>query len=180
MPFIGPFALTSGRLVLRFKILTRGHTDAYREIHTSSLTTGGRIDCSAFPVPIYSYFSCYQKSYKLNGTERRTDFLQTSTRNRRQGSGPMPLLRHPVCLSDYCSDNIFVNYQRRCSVMSDYYDTLITPEEAAQILGCGKNSIYKIPKSGKLKTIRIGRTWKIPKRAIQEYIITESKMNVFN
>lgn len=64
--------------------------------------------------------------------------------------------------------------------MFDYYDTLITPEEAARILGCGKNSIYKILKSGKLKAIRIGRIWKIPRRAIREYIITESKMNAFN
>lgn len=65
-------------------------------------------------------------------------------------------------------------------MMFDYGCTLITPEEAAQILGCGKNSIYKILKSGKLKAIRIGRIWKIPKRAIREYIITESKMNAFN
>ena len=34
--------------------------------------------------------------------------------------------------------------------MFDYYDTLITPEEAAELLGCGMNTIYKILKSGKL------------------------------
>lgn len=60
--------------------------------------------------------------------------------------------------------------------MFDYYDTLITPEEAAELLGCGMNTIYKILKSGKLKAMRIGRIWKIPRRAIQEYIIAESKM----
>ena len=60
--------------------------------------------------------------------------------------------------------------------MFDYYDTLITPEEAAGLLGCGMNTIYKILKSGKLKAMRIGRIWKIPRRAIQEYIIAESKM----
>lgn len=62
----------------------------------------------------------------------------------------------------------------------DYYDTLITSEEAAQMLGCGMNTIYMILKSGKLKAMRIGRVWKIPKRAVQEYIITESKMNASN
>ena len=60
--------------------------------------------------------------------------------------------------------------------MFDYYDTLITPEEAAELLGCGMNTIYKILKSGKLKAMRIGRIWKIPRRAVQEYILTESKM----
>ena len=60
--------------------------------------------------------------------------------------------------------------------MFDYYDTLITPEEAAELLGCGMNTIYKILKSGKLKAMRIGRIWKIPRRAVQEYIIAESKM----
>ena len=57
----------------------------------------------------------------------------------------------------------------------DYYDTLITPEEAAEILGCGMNTMYKILKSGKLKAMRIGRIWKIPRRAGQEYIVTESQ-----
>ena len=60
--------------------------------------------------------------------------------------------------------------------MFDYYDTLITPQEAAELLGCGMNTIYKILKSGKLKAMRIGRIWKIPRRAVQEYILTEPKM----
>lgn len=54
--------------------------------------------------------------------------------------------------------------------MFDYYDTLITPEEAAELLGCGMNTIYKILRSGKLKAMRIGRIWKIPRRAVQEYM----------
>lgn len=60
--------------------------------------------------------------------------------------------------------------------MFGYYDTLITAEEAAELLGCGMNMIYKILKSCKLKAMRIGRIWKNPRRAVQEYIITESKM----
>lgn len=60
--------------------------------------------------------------------------------------------------------------------MFDYYDALITPEEAAELLGCGMNTIYKVLKSGKLKAMRIGRIWKIPRRAVQEYIVTESQV----
>ena len=62
--------------------------------------------------------------------------------------------------------------------MFEYYDTLITPEEAAELLGCGMNTIYKLLKVGKVKAMRIGRIWKIPRRAIQEYIVTETQMKV--
>jgi len=60
--------------------------------------------------------------------------------------------------------------------MYDYYETLITPDEAASMLGCGMNTMYKLLNAGKLKAMRIGTHWKIPKRAVQEYIIQESQM----
>ena len=60
--------------------------------------------------------------------------------------------------------------------MFDYYDVLITPEDVANILGCGMNTTYMLLKTGKIKAMRIGRVWKIPKRAVQEYIVKESQM----
>lgn len=60
--------------------------------------------------------------------------------------------------------------------MFDYYDVLITPEDVANIPGCGMNTTYKLLKTGKIKAMRIGRVWKIPKRAVQEYIVQESQM----
>ena len=39
--------------------------------------------------------------------------------------------------------------------MFDYYDTLITPEEVADMLGCGMNTTYKLLKAGKIKAMRI-------------------------
>ena len=41
--------------------------------------------------------------------------------------------------------------------MFDYYDTLITPEEVADMLNCGMNTTYKLLKTGKIKAMRIGR-----------------------
>lgn len=35
--------------------------------------------------------------------------------------------------------------------MFDCYDTLITPEEVADMLGCGMNTTYKLLKSGKMQ-----------------------------
>lgn len=65
-------------------------------------------------------------------------------------------------------------------MMFDYYDTLITPREAAELLGGRMNTIYKILKFGKLKAMRIGCVWMLPRWAVQEYIIIESKLNVSN
>ena len=60
--------------------------------------------------------------------------------------------------------------------MFEYYETLITPEEAADMLGCGMHSMYKLLNAKKIKAMRIGRHWKIPKRAVQEYILTAMQM----
>lgn len=47
--------------------------------------------------------------------------------------------------------------------MFDYYDVLITPEDVANILGCGMNTTYKLLKTGKIKAMRIGRFGRFPK-----------------
>lgn len=62
--------------------------------------------------------------------------------------------------------------------MFEYYDVLITPEDAAEQLGIGMNTMYKLLNGQKIKAMRIGRHWRIPKRAIQEYILNETKMKL--
>ena len=47
---------------------------------------------------------------------------------------------------------------------------VMTPIEAARILGCGRNSIYNLLKSGQLKSVRVGKLIKITKSAIEEYL----------
>ena len=49
--------------------------------------------------------------------------------------------------------------------MFDCYDTLITPEEVADMLGCGMNTTYKLLKSGKIKAMRIGRSCEDPQES---------------
>ena len=34
----------------------------------------------------------------------------------------------------------------------------------------GRNAVYKLLNSGELKAFRVGRNWKIPKKALDEYI----------
>ena len=48
--------------------------------------------------------------------------------------------------------------------------TLLTVEEVAAQLRIGRNSAYNLVKSGQIKSIRIGRTIRIPKMAVLDYI----------
>lgn len=61
--------------------------------------------------------------------------------------------------------------------MLETYDDLLTTEEACEALKIGKNALYELLDSGKLKGFRNGRVWRIPKQAVVEFICTESKLN---
>lgn len=60
--------------------------------------------------------------------------------------------------------------------MFEYYDVLLTPEQAAEHLGVGMNTIYGLLKQQKIQAMKIGRHWKVPKRALQSYILRETQM----
>jgi excisionase family DNA binding protein len=50
-------------------------------------------------------------------------------------------------------------------------DTLVvTPPEAARLLGLGRTTVYKLIRSGDLKAIRVGRSVRVPREAIPEFI----------
>jgi len=51
------------------------------------------------------------------------------------------------------------------------YDDIITVEELCEMLMIGKNTAYKLLGSGRIKAIRIGRIWKIPKKAVEEFVM---------
>ncbi len=65
--------------------------------------------------------------------------------------------------------------------MFDYYaseEPLISLDELCDYLNIGKNTAYKLLNSGAIKAWKIGRIWKIPHRAVQDYIFQETKMKV--
>ena len=47
---------------------------------------------------------------------------------------------------------------------------VLTPAEAIEVLGVGKNTMYRLLNSGKLPAIRVGRSWRITLEAIQTFI----------
>lgn len=51
---------------------------------------------------------------------------------------------------------------------NEYY--ILTPEDVMEELCIGRNAIYKLLDSGKLKGFRVGRKRKIPRKALDKYI----------
>lgn len=60
--------------------------------------------------------------------------------------------------------------------MFEEYGDVLTAEEACEALRIGYNALYDLLNSGKLKGYRNGRVWRIPRLALQEYIIEQAKL----
>ncbi len=58
--------------------------------------------------------------------------------------------------------------------MFDNYDEILSVEDVCQMLYIGRNGLYRILASGDIKAFQYGRTWKIPRKAILDYIIKKS------
>lgn len=60
-------------------------------------------------------------------------------------------------------------------MLETYYD-ILSVDEVCEALRIGANQAYDLLNSGKLKGYRQGRVWRIPKPALIEYIIEQSKI----
>ena len=54
--------------------------------------------------------------------------------------------------------------------MLEEYQEILTVDEACEVLRIGYNVMYELLSTGKLKAYRNGRVWRIPKKAVIEYI----------
>lgn len=55
-------------------------------------------------------------------------------------------------------------------MFSDYPDILV-PEDLCEMLRMGSNAVYELLNAGKIKAFRNGRTWRISKQAVIDYIL---------
>ncbi len=53
---------------------------------------------------------------------------------------------------------------------------LLTPEAAASRLSCGRSTIYDLMAEGRLESIRIGRSRRIPVSALERFIEAQREM----
>jgi excisionase family DNA binding protein len=48
---------------------------------------------------------------------------------------------------------------------------LLTPEEAAEVLGIGRTKVYALIADGDLLSVRIGNSRRVPRDAVDEFIV---------
>lgn len=60
--------------------------------------------------------------------------------------------------------------------MLEEYADILTVDEACEALRVGYNAMYALLKNGKVKGYRNGRTWRIPKLSIKQYILESTRI----
>lgn len=55
-------------------------------------------------------------------------------------------------------------------MMLNNYRDILTVDELCEVLRIGKNTAYQLLKIGKIKSIKVGNIYKIPKYAVIDYI----------
>ena len=60
--------------------------------------------------------------------------------------------------------------------MFEQYPDILTVEEVCEALRMGYNAVYELLNSGKLKAYMTGRVWRIPREALKEYILENTKL----
>ena len=53
---------------------------------------------------------------------------------------------------------------------------VLTAAEAMDILGVGKNTMYRLLKSGKLPAVRIGRAWRISEENLGHFLLGHTNL----
>ena len=60
--------------------------------------------------------------------------------------------------------------------MLNQYPDIMSVWDVSEVLCIGKNRVYELLEKGTIKGFRIGRVWKIPRDALQDYILTQSRL----
>lgn len=58
--------------------------------------------------------------------------------------------------------------------MLNQYGDILTVEDLCEFLRIGRNRAYELLKTQQIKGFQIGRVWKIPKFALEEYLMNRS------
>lgn len=55
------------------------------------------------------------------------------------------------------------------------YDDILSVGDVCEILFIGRNRTYELLNSGSLRGFRVGRTWRIPKKSLETYILQKCR-----
>ena len=59
---------------------------------------------------------------------------------------------------------------KKNSITSENLPVVLSVQQLAEVLQIGRNSTYDLVKSGQIRSIRIGKTIRIPQAALLEYL----------
>lgn len=59
-----------------------------------------------------------------------------------------------------------MNYEQ----VQDSVVQVIKVEDLARMLSIGRNTAYELVRSGKIRSVKIGRTYRIPYSAVEDYL----------
>ena len=57
--------------------------------------------------------------------------------------------------------------------MFDQYPDVVTIEELQEMLGIGRGLAYDLVNSGKIKGVKVGRGWRIGKKAVEQFMMQQ-------
>ena len=55
--------------------------------------------------------------------------------------------------------------------MFNSYPDILSVKQLCEILCIGKNTAYRLLQSGEIRSVKIGKVYKIPKKCLKEYIL---------
>ena len=60
--------------------------------------------------------------------------------------------------------------------MLEQYDDILTILDLAEALKIGSTQAYRLVRTGKIKSFKSGKDWKVPKQAVVQYICEQSNL----
>lgn len=55
--------------------------------------------------------------------------------------------------------------------MFEKYEDIVSVEDLVSMLQIGKSTAYKLLQDGTIPSLRIGKVYKVPKRAVEQYVL---------
>ncbi|MGE6541105.1 DNA-binding protein [Bacillus cereus] len=62
--------------------------------------------------------------------------------------------------------------------MFDAYDDVVPIEDLMEILDIGRNKAYELLQSGQIKSFKVGKSYRIPKICIQNYVLAKVQIQI--
>ncbi|MGH0777855.1 helix-turn-helix domain-containing protein [Bacillus cereus] len=62
--------------------------------------------------------------------------------------------------------------------MFDAYDDVVSIEDLMEMLDIGRNKAYELLQSGQIKSFKVGKSYRIPKICIQNYVLAKVQIQI--